>query len=67
VFGATNLYSIILTGIGNDGAYRLFANYGIEWVFPEYFSSDTIFEYAKYIQPTLKWSFMPKIILGLFN
>lgn len=47
--------------IGNDGGYRLFANYGIEWVFPEYFSSDTIFEYAKYIQPTLKWSFIPKI------
>ncbi|MFH1643960.1 MAG: hypothetical protein ABIA74_02180 [bacterium] len=47
--------------IGNDGAYRFFANYGIEWALPEYFSSSKNFEYSRYIQPLFRWDFVPKI------
>ncbi len=47
--------------IGNDGAYRFFANYGAEWSLPEYFSASSDFKYVHYIQPNLKWNFIPKI------
>ena len=43
----------------NGGAYRLFLSGGCEWVMPELFFDNGDF-YNYYLQPHVKWSFVPK-------
>jgi len=61
----------------NEGAYRIFAQMGAQWAFPEYFSFGELktplkdsnsqdsnfstYNYMHYFQPTINWDFVPKI------
>ncbi len=45
--------------LGN-GAYRIYSKYGAEWALPEVTSYSDDFSCSNFMQPTIKWTFLPK-------